>query len=89
MATTIKDGLLTTEQAAQLAGMSRQALQGHIDAGRIRPAVQAGRLRLFSRETISNWLRDREEKGVAKRGPQPASLRFTKRAKKNGTKRSK
>jgi len=73
--TTTKDGLLTTEQAAKLAGMSRQALQGHIDAGRIEPFVMVGRLRLFSRESISKWLQDRNKNGITKRGPQ---------AKKNG-----
>lgn len=76
--TTTKDGLLTTEQAARLAGMSRQALQGHIDAGRITPAVQVGRLRLFSRESISKWLQDRKKNGITKRGPQ---------AKKNGNRK--
>jgi excisionase family DNA binding protein len=75
---TTKAGLLTTEQAAQMAGMSRQALQGHIDAGRIAPEVQIGRLRLFSRELIAGWLRDRKKNGVTKRGPQ---------AKKAGSKR--
>ena len=67
--TTTKEGLLTTEQVAEMAGMSRQALQGHVDAGRIKPFVMAGRLRLYSREAISKWIQDRKKNGITKRGP--------------------
>lgn len=65
------DGLLNTTQAAELAGMSRQALEGHIFAGRIQPTAIVGKVRLFSRLTIQGWLKERQKQGINKRGPQP------------------
>lgn len=76
---TISDGLLTSEQAAQLADMSRQALQGHISAGRIKPCAILGGRNLFARRDIQAWLQRRKKTGAKKRGP---------KASKNGNKKA-
>lgn len=76
---TTKDGLLTVGEVAEIAGMTRQAIEGHIGAGRIAPAVTAGRVRLFSRAVVAQWIKDRKRQGVTKRGP---------RVKKNGNRKA-
>lgn len=71
MKNSTNEGLLTSEQAAVMAGMSRQALLGHVAAGRLKPVVVLGRRNLFSRESVRQWLRSRKKDGITKRGPQP------------------
>jgi Meiotically Up-regulated Gene 113 (MUG113) protein len=73
--------------AAALAGITRQAFSLHVLRGTIRPAMRIGGRGYFDMEDVQTWLKDRQKNGVAKRGPQPASIRFTKGAKKNGNRK--
>jgi len=77
------DDVLTAQQAADLAGMSRSSFLSHVgekpddvkaessrvESPRIFSDVKVGTRECFRRSTVQTWIRERERLGVKKRGP--------------------
>ena len=75
------EDVLTAQQAADLAGMSRSSFLAHVgqrdkveraqpeDPPRIFSDVKVGTRQCFRRSTVQAWIAERERLGIKKRGP--------------------